>query len=283
MNVRTTVLGIVLNRTLLSAGMELGQPAFAQAVDPAMPSLPGAWVVKEVRFGGGATGYEVATPSQQQQVRSRMGATYMIASACGQGGPAPKSERELIPHSEFERPTSGRTKRLVSLGLGSRGKGVWQITQMCGNTVRGLYYWVPGTVQILGGHDVNDLFDYEYLFERGSVTGSSGASQPALKDLGQLSGIWVPVGAFPQGCAPSPAWIAASDQAMKIDAKTIERYEWDCAVTAVAPAAANGLRVNARCGYAGTVENVTINMSFADGRLTVREKNANKTYAKCQR
>lgn len=283
MNIRATALGVVLTLIVLPAATGTARLALAQPVDPTMPSLAGAWVVKDVRFGNGGTGYQVVPPDQKQQLLRRVGATLQVAATCGQGGPAPKQDRELIPHSEFERPTSGQTKRLVSLGIGSRGQGVWAISRMCGNAMAGSYYWAPGTAQIVGGHNVNDMLDYEYVLERVSAAGATGANQAPLKDLGQLSGIWVRVADFPQGCAPSPAWIAASDQAMKIDAKAIQRFEWQCAVTGVAPAPDSGLRVNARCGFAGADENVTINMSLAQGRLTLREKTETKTYAKCQR
>lgn len=236
---------------------------------PTVKTLEGSWQVTRVVS-------EFQT--RERNPRETVGKTLIVKNGRISNDARCRWDQQVTTDAELSSDAATRA-RFSEQKIVSQGQGIYEFMWLCGNALGASVIVIPGpsTTMLLRTRDA--------VFElRAATTAGAPASAAApLKDLGQLSGLWVPVGAFPQGCAPSPAWIAASDQAMKIDAKTIERYEWDCAVTAVAPAPGNGLRVNARCGYAGTVENVTINMSLADGRLTVREKNATKTYAKCQR
>lgn len=105
--------------------------------------------------------------------------------------------------------------------------------------------------------------------------------------LSQLTGLWVPVTAFPQGCAPSPHWIARSSEAMKIEPKRVWGYEWSCDVLNASGMADGALRVSAQCGHVEK-EAATLTLSLALGRLTYKAQfrsghDQTGIYQKCQR
>lgn len=121
---------------------------------------------------------------------------------------------------------------------------------------------------------------------------SESAARPAvsgtpLTDLSQLTGLWVPITAFPQGCAPSPHWIARSGEAMKIEPKRIWGYEWSCDVLNASGMADGSLRASGQCGHVEK-EAATLTLSLALGRLTYKAQyrsgqDQTGIYQKCQR
>lgn len=118
-----------------------------------------------------------------------------------------------------------------------------------------------------------------------TTTQSSAPQKPVVQtaDLSSMAGIWVPVAEYPRGCAPSTAWIASTDQAMKIEPRAILRYEFGCTVQSTSAQPDGSLRVGASCRHANESETATLLLSLKQGRVTVREKSGTKVYAKCQR
>jgi hypothetical protein len=70
---------------------------------------------------------------------------------------------------------------------------------------------------------------------------------------------------------------------MKIEPKSIQRFEWTCAVQSAIPQQDGSVRVTAQCGFGGQTANTLIALALAQGRLTVGEKGASKVYSRCAR
>jgi hypothetical protein len=70
------------------AGMLLGLLIGSQAYGQPLPqSLAGSWIMKDVRFGNGATGHQVPTNAQRRQLLQRTGKSYQpVAGRPGSSG-----------------------------------------------------------------------------------------------------------------------------------------------------------------------------------------------------
>lgn len=105
------------------------------------------------------------------------------------------------------------------------------------------------------------------------------AQQPL--ELGSLAGIWVPVELYPGGCAPSPTWIASSDLAIRIETDAIQMRDRRCRVEFTAPQPDGSLRVGTRCRSANQVDAPVMSLSVSQERLTLRDRDTVRTYARC--
>lgn len=107
------------------------------------------------------------------------------------------------------------------------------------------------------------------------------AQQPL--ELGALAGIWVPVDLHPGGCAPSPTGIASSNLAIRVVPDAILMHERQCRIEFTAPQPDGSLRVGTRCRSANLVDAPVMTLSVAQERLTVRDRDTVRTYARCPR
>lgn len=255
------------------SGLLIGSQAYGQ---PLPQSLAGSWIIKDVRFGNGATGYQVPTNAQRRQLLQRIGKFYQVPGSCGQGGPKLNVERTTIPKTALVHPETSQHRRLASLGILALEQQVVQLSMMCGNASSNMYWWVPAGArsQLFGGHNINEMVDYEYLLERPAIQSPPPANR-ALPSSAQVQwdkmrGTWIPQKDHnPRFCStkssfpPPPTYLG-------IGQTQITRFEEGCDIVGITPLPDAQLRVTLNCGaFNDRSERQTQTFRLSNNRLII--------------
>lgn len=249
----------------------------SQAYGQSLPQpLAGPWIIKDVRFGYGATGYQAATNDQRRQLLQRIGKAHDVPGSCGQDGPKMSVKRTMIPKAALVRPETTQHSRLASLGIRPAEQGIVQFSMMCGNASSSMYWWVSAgaSSQLFGGHNVNEIVDYEYLLERSAVQSPLPSSRALPSSVqvqwDNMRGTWIPQKDYNSRFCSTMSSFPPPPTYLGIGSAQITQFEGGCDVVGVALLSNAQLRVTLNCGaFNDRRERRTQTFRLSDNRLII--------------